>query len=221
MSSPALPIVVLISGSGTNLQAIIDAIQDKKLNAEIKAVISNRPEVKGLQRAEAAGITTEILDHRNFDSRESFDQALQQLIDSYQPELVILAGFMRILSENFVNHYIGRMLNIHPSLLPDFRGLNTHQRVLDAKRSEHGVSVHFVTNELDSGPLVIQAVIPVYDDDTAESLAARIHTQEHIIYPMAIDWFAQGRLTWKNNQAVLDNQSISRPPRWKNNQLEH
>lgn len=221
MSSPALPIVVLISGSGTNLQAIIDAIQNKKLNAEIKAVISNRPEVKGLQRAEAAGITTEILDHRNFDSRESFDQALQQLIDSYQPELVILAGFMRILSENFVNHYIGRMLNIHPSLLPDFRGLNTHQRVLDAKRSEHGVSVHFVTNELDSGPLVIQAVIPVYDDDTAESLAARIHTQEHIIYPMAIDWFAQGRLTWKNNQAVLDNQSISRPPRWKNNQLEH
>lgn len=221
MSTPALPIVVLISGSGTNLQAIIDAIQDKTLNAEIKAVISNRPGVKGLQRAEAAGIATEVLDHRNFDSRESFDQALQQLIDSYQPALVILAGFMRILSESFVNHYTGRMLNIHPSLLPDFRGLNTHQRVLDAERSEHGVSVHFVTNELDSGPLVIQAVIPVYADDTAETLAARIHTQEHIIYPMAIDWFAQGRLTWKNNQAVLDNQAISRPPRWKNNQLEH
>ncbi len=221
MSTPALPIVVLISGSGTNLQAIIDAIQDKKLNAEIKAVISNRPGVKGLQRAEAAGIATEVLDHRNFDSRENFDQALQQLIDSYQPALVILAGFMRILSEDFVNHYTGRMLNIHPSLLPDFRGLNTHQRVLDAKRNEHGVSVHFVTNELDSGPLVIQAVIPVYAEDTAETLAARIHTQEHIIYPMAIDWFAQGRLTWKNNQAVLDNQSISRPPRWKNNQLEH
>lgn len=220
MRTPALPIVVLISGSGTNLQAIIDAIQNKKLNAEIKAVISNRPGVKGLQRAEAAGITTEVLDHREYDSRESFDQALQQLIDSYQPALIILAGFMRILSESFVNHFTGRMLNIHPSLLPDFRGLNTHQRVLDAKRTEHGVSVHFVTNELDSGPLVIQAVIPVYADDTAETLAARIHTQEHIIYPMAIDWFAQGRLTWKNNQAALDDQAISRPPRWKNNQLE-
>ncbi len=216
-----LPIVVLISGSGTNLQAIIDAIESGQLNARIKAVISNRPGVKGLERAEKAGIAAKVLDHKNYETRESFDLALQQLIDSYAPELVILAGFMRILSEDFVNHYNGRMLNIHPSLLPDFRGLNTHQRVLDAKRKEHGVSVHFVTNELDSGPLVLQAVIDINKNDTADSLAKRIHKQEHIIYPMAINWFAEGRLTYNNKQTYLDNQIINKPPKWINNQLEY
>jgi phosphoribosylglycinamide formyltransferase 1 len=221
MSVESLPIVVLISGSGTNLQAIIDAIESSQLNAHIKAVISNRPDVKGLERARKAGITTDVLDHTDYESREKFDQSLQQLIDGYSPKLVILAGFMRILSEAFVNHYDGRMLNIHPSLLPEFRGLNTHQRVLDAKCEQHGVSVHFVSNELDSGPLVLQAVITVDEDDTPDSLAKRIHTQEHIIYPMAIGWFAQGKLTYSNKQTYLDGKIISKPPKWINNQLEH
>ena len=217
--STPLPIVVLISGSGTNLQAIIDQIQAGQLNAEIKAVISNRPGVKGLQRAEDAGIPAKVLDHSQYDSRESFDEALEQLIDSYQPELVILAGFMRILTASLVEHYQCRMLNIHPSLLPDFRGLNTHQRALDAGRELHGVSVHFVTNELDSGPVVLQAVIEVNGDDTADTLAERIHQQEHIIYPMVIGWFADGRLSCNNNQAILDGQLIITPPKWINQQL--
>lgn len=221
MNNQPLPIVVLISGSGTNLQAIIDAINANKVNASIKAVISNRPNVKGLERAAQAGITTETLDHQAFDNRESFDTALQKLIDSYNPQLVVLAGFMRILTDNFVNHYQGRMLNIHPSLLPEFTGLNTHQRVLDAGRSEHGVSVHFVTNELDSGPLVLQAVIPVNQNDTAESLQARVHTQEHIIYPMAINWFADGRLSFKDGLTYLDNKRLDKVPQWKNNQLDY
>ena len=219
MSSP-LPIVVLISGSGTNLQAIIDAIHNRQINADIRAVISNRPDVQGLQRAEAAGIPARVLDHTEYADRESFDQALQALIDSFEPKLVILAGFMRILTEQFVDHYQDRMLNIHPSLLPDFRGLNTHQRVLEAGRERHGVTVHFVTNELDSGPSVIQAVIDVQEDDNADSLAQRIHEQEHIIYPMVIGWFADGRLTCKNNQAYLDDRPLNTPPRWVNNKLE-
>lgn len=220
MSSSVLPIVVLISGSGSNLQAIIDAIDNQQLNAEIRAVISNRPGVKGLERARAAGIPTTVLDHNQYDDRDSFDHDLQTLIDNYQPGLVVLAGFMRILTKPFVEHYQGRMLNIHPSLLPDFRGLNTHQRVLDAGREEHGVSVHFVTNELDSGPVVIQAMIPVLGDDTAESLAQRIQRQEHIIYPMAISWFADKRLSCNNNQAFLDNHPLLKIPRLINNKLE-
>lgn len=221
MPATALPIVVLISGSGSNLQAIIDAINNQQLNADIRAVISNRPGVKGLERAEAAGIPAKVLDHNDYADRDSFDHDLKKLIDSFQPELVVLAGFMRILTDDFVNHYEGHMLNIHPSLLPDFRGLNTHQRVLEACHKQHGVSVHFVSNELDSGPLVIQAVIPVQEDDTAESLAQRIHHQEHIIYPIAISWFADGRLSCKNNQAFLDNRALKQPPRWINDKLEH
>ncbi len=219
MPASKLPIVVLISGSGSNLQAIIDAIRAGTLNAEIRAVISNRNDVMGLERARNAGIETLVLDHKNFSDRESFDQALQQTIDRYQPQLVILAGFMRILTDDFVDHYTGRMLNIHPSLLPDFRGLNTHQRALDAGREQHGVTVHFVTNELDSGPLVIQAVININPDDSAESLQQRIHEQEHIIYPMAIQWFAEGRLSCRDNKVYLDNQLLKHPPRWINNEL--
>ncbi|TNF36759.1 MAG: phosphoribosylglycinamide formyltransferase [Gammaproteobacteria bacterium] len=219
MPANKLPIVVLISGSGSNLQAIIDAIAAGKLQAEIRAVISNRPDVLGLQRAQKAGIETVVLDHKNFTDRESFDAALQDTIDAYQPRLIILAGFMRILSDGFVDHYAGRMLNIHPSLLPDFRGLNTHQRVVDAGCKQHGVTVHFVTNELDSGPLVIQAVIDVHENDTAETLEQRIHTQEHIIYPMAIQWFAEGRLRCNDNKVYLDNSLLLKPPRWINNEL--
>jgi phosphoribosylglycinamide formyltransferase-1 len=220
MSSP-LPIVVLISGNGSNLQAIIDAVESGQLNARIQAVISNKPQAHGLQRARDAGIEAHALDHRDYPDRASFDQALQTLIDGYQPALVVLAGFMRILTEAFVDHYAARMLNIHPSLLPEFPGLNTHQRALDAGHRQHGVTVHFVTNELDSGPPVLQAVIEVDAEDTADSLAQRIHAQEHIIYPMAIGWFADGRLECRDNQALLDKQPITTPPRWINDHLEY
>ena len=214
-----MSIVVLISGSGTNLQAIIDAAQTGKINVEIKAVISNRPDAKGLERAHAANIPALLINHKDYADRESFDQALQQLIDQYSPKLIVLAGFMRILSEAFVNHYAARMLNIHPSLLPHFPGLHTHQRALDAGHQQHGATVHFVTNELDSGPAVIQSIMDINQDDTADSLANRIHTQEHIIYPMAIGWFAKGRLVCRNNQAYLDDRLITTPPRWINNEL--
>ena len=219
MPKNALPIVVLISGNGSNLQAIIDAIQNDQLQANIQAVISNRPDAKGLDRARSAGIDAKVLDHKDYANREDFDQALQQLIDSYKAELIVLAGFMRILSDDFVQHYDGRMFNIHPSLLPKFKGLNTHQRVLDAHCDEHGASVHFVSNELDSGALVLQSVIQIAPDDNADSLAQRIHKQEHIIYPMAINWFAQGRLTYKDNQGFLDGKLMPAPARWINGQL--
>ena len=155
-----LPLVVLISGSGSNLQAIIDAVHRGELPAEIRAVISNRPEAFGLERARRAGIPTTVIDHRRFADRESFDAALQAAIDGYHPALVVLAGFMRILTPAFVRHYLGRMLNVHPSLLPAFRGLDTHRRALAAGASEHGLSIHFVTDELDGGPVIVQQKIP-------------------------------------------------------------
>ena len=219
MQPPKLNIVVLISGSGSNLQAIIDAISADKLHANICAVISNRPGVKGLQRAEQAGIPAQTLDHTLFDKRENFDQQLIQLIDQQQPDLVILAGFMRILSDEFVKHYDGHMLNIHPSLLPEFRGLNTHQRALDAKVKQHGVSIHYVSNELDGGPLVLQAVIDVQAQDTVESLQDKVHQQEHIIYPMVIEWVAQQRLEVINQQVHLDKKPLETPVKWINSQL--
>lgn len=210
-SSSARPrVVVLISGSGSNLQALIDGMQKEELPIEIAAVISNRPAVLGLMRAEHAGIPALVLDHKQFDDRESFDQKLAQLIDSYQPDLVVLAGFMRILTTEFTRHYQGRMLNIHPSLLPKYQGLHTHQRVLDAGELEHGVTVHFVTAELDGGPSVIQAKISVEAGDDATSLAKRVQQQEHIIYPLAVKWFAEGRLRMNDNGVFLDNELL--PP---------
>ena len=206
-SSP-LPLVVLISGSGSNLQAIMDACAKGEINAEVRAVISNRPDAYGLERARNAGITTHLLDHRNFQDRRSFEGELEQLIDSYHPGLVVLAGFMRILTAEFVNHYLGRLINIHPSLLPNFQGLNTHQRAIDEGASEHGVSVHFVTPELDGGPVIIRAAVSVVASDDAQSLAQRVLVQEHIIYPTAIGWYAEGRLCLKESQALLDNQPI-------------
>ncbi len=185
-----LPIVVLISGSGSNLQSIIDA----GLPIKIRAVISNRADAYGLTRAEAAGIPTAVLDHKGFADRESYDAALQRLIDSYQPKLLVLAGFMRILSDGFVRHYEGRMMNIHPSLLPKYRGLNTHARAIEAGDKEAGCSVHFVTPELDAGPIIIQARVPIQEEDTPETLAARVLEQEHRIYPEAIRRFAEGEL---------------------------
>ncbi len=189
-----LPLVVLISGSGSNLQAIIDAAHNG-LPVDIRAVISNRPGVNGLKRAEQAGIPIRVLDHKEFTEREKYDDALKSLIDNFQPELVILAGFMRILTSDFVRHYAGRLFNIHPSLLPKFRGLHTHQRALDAGEKLHGASVHFVTEELDGGPVIVQAQVSVLSDDDADRLAARVLEREHQIYPLAIDWFAAGRLS--------------------------
>ncbi len=197
-------IVVLISGSGTNLQALIDAQQQDRLGGRISAVISNRPDVKGLQRAELAGIPALVLDHTGFDSREAFDAALMNLIDTHEPALVVLAGFMRILTPDFTRHYLGRMLNIHPSLLPKYPGLHTHQRALDAGDREHGATIHFVTPELDDGPNVIQAIVPVIAGDDAASLAQRVQVQEHIIYPQAVAWFTGGRLQMQGNHCLLD-----------------
>lgn len=208
----ALPaLVVLISGSGSNLQALIDAINAGRIQARIAAVISNRPNAYGLQRAAEACIHTEILDHTGFDSREAFDHTLQECIDSFQPKLVVLAGFMRILTSAFVQHYEGRMLNIHPSLLPLYKGIHTHQRVLEDGANEHGVSVHFVTPELDGGPVVMQARIPVLPSDTEETLAKRVQVQEHVIYPRVVKWFVEGRLRLEGGRAQLDGQYMNRP----------
>ena len=203
-------VVVLISGSGSNLQALIDSITGDDHPARIRAVISNRADAFGLERARKAGIDTRVLDHKAYADREAFDAALIEAIDGYAPQLVVLAGFMRILTPGFVRHYQGRLLNIHPSLLPKYKGLHTHQRALEAGDSEHGCSVHFVTEELDGGPLVVQAVIPVESDDTPESLAQRVHVQEHRIYPLAMRWFAEGRLRLGQDGAELDGQAL--PP---------
>ena len=203
-------VVVLISGSGSNLQALIDGQQSGQLNIEIAAVISNKASAYGLTRAQEAGITTETLSHRDFADRESYDQALMQLIDSYQPDLLVLAGFMRILTAGFTEHYLGRTLNIHPSLLPKYPGLHTHQRALDAGDSEHGVSVHFVTAQLDGGPVIAQARVPIEAGDDADALAARVLKQEHRLYPAVVQWFAQGRLTLAEDCALLDGAAI--PP---------
>ena len=202
-------VVVLLSGTGSNLQALIDSTRTGDSPARIAAVISNRSDAYGLQRAKDAGIATRTLDHKAFEGREAFDSALIELIDTFNPKLVVLAGFMRILSADFVRHYAGRLLNIHPSLLPKYKGMHTHQRALDAGDSEHGCSVHFVTEELDGGPLVVQAVVPVESDDSAQTLAQRVHTQEHRIYPLAVRWFAEGRLILGKQGALLDGQLLA------------
>ena len=207
--SQTCDVVVLLSGTGSNLQALIDSTRTGDSPVRIAAVISNRADAYGLQRAQQAGIDTAVLDHKAFEGREAFDTALVELIDGYQPQLVVLAGFMRILSAGFVRHYQGRLLNIHPSLLPKYKGLHTHQRALEAGDKEHGCSVHFVTEELDGGPLVVQAVIPVELDDTPETLAQRVHRQEHQIYPLAVHWFAEGRLRLGEHGALLDDQPLA------------
>lgn len=201
-------IVVLISGSGTNLQALIDAVSDGSVAADIAAVISNRPDVGGLSRAAQAGIATEVLDHKQFTDRTAFDAALAERIDAYQPNLVVLAGFMRILTPEFTGRYAGRMMNIHPSLLPAYQGLATHQRALDAGETVHGVTVHFVTAELDGGPSVIQARVPILAGDNAESLAKRVQQQEHVVYPLAVKWFTESRLRLSEGQVWLDNEPL-------------
>ncbi|QIL43407.1 phosphoribosylglycinamide formyltransferase [Acidovorax sp. HDW3] len=189
-------IVILISGGGSNMAAIVRAAQQqdwaRSLGAQVAAVVSNKAEAKGLDFARAQGIATEVLNHKDFASREDFDAALAQVIDRYQPALVVLAGFMRILTPGFVAHYAGRIINIHPSLLPAFTGLHTHQRAIDAGCKFAGATVHQVTAELDVGPILEQAVVPVLPGDTADTLAARVLTQEHVIYPRAVAALLRG-----------------------------
>lgn len=196
-------IVILISGRGSNMEALIAARDAGQLPVDIAAVISNRPTAQGLETARQAGIATRCLDHKAYAGREDFDAALAAAIDEFAPDLVVLAGFMRILTPDFVRHYAGRLLNIHPSLLPSFPGLHTHQRALDEGVRIHGCTVHFVTAELDHGPVVVQAAVPVVDGDTEATLAARVLRQEHQIYPLAVRWFAEGRLRLVGNRVEL------------------
>lgn len=196
-------IVILISGRGSNMEALIAARDAGNLPVNIAAVISNRPDAAGLETAAKAGIATHYIDHKAFAGREAFDAALIECIDGFAPDLVILAGFMRILSEGFVRHYEGRLMNIHPSLLPSFPGLHTHQRALEEGVRIHGCTVHFVTPTLDHGPVIIQAAVPVLDSDDEASLAIRVLRQEHRVYPQAVRWFAEGKLTLDNGRVRL------------------
>ncbi len=197
-------IVVLISGNGSNLQAIIDACKQKKINGTIRAVFSNKADAFGLERAREANIPAHALLASQFASREAFDRELMQEIDAYAPDIVVLAGYMRILSPDFVAHYAGRLINIHPSLLPKYPGLHTHRQVLENGDDVHGTTVHFVTDELDGGPVILQAQVPVFEGDTEEDVTARVQTQEHAIYPLVVSWFVDGRLAMQENKAWLD-----------------
>ena len=197
-------IVVLISGNGSNLQAIIDACKQKKINGTIRAVFSNKADAFGLERAREANIPAHALLASQFASREAFDRELMQEIDAYAPDIVVLAGYMRILSPAFVAHYTGRLINIHPSLLPKYPGLHTHRQVLENGDEVHGTTVHFVTDELDGGPVILQAQVPVFEGDTEEDVTARVQTQEHAIYPLVVSWFVDGRLAMQENRAWLD-----------------
>jgi phosphoribosylglycinamide formyltransferase-1 len=204
MNTAPAPVVILISGRGSNLQAIIEAIRAGRLPIAIRAVISNNPAAPGLEMARAAGLATQVVDHRAFTDRAAFDRALMEAIDRHAPRLVVLAGFLRILGKAFIDHYAGRLMNIHPSLLPAFKGLDTHARALAAGARRHGASVHFVGNDVDGGPIVAQAEVPVLPGDDAPTLAARVLAEEHRILPLAIRWFVEGRLSVRDGQALLD-----------------
>lgn len=211
MSRSRCRTAILISGSGTNLQSFINRVADGGTNLDLSVVFSNRPDAYGLVRASEAGIATACIDHQGFADREKFDSAVAARLDAWQPELIILAGFMRILSAGFVGHYAGRILNIHPALLPAYAGLNTHQRVLDARETWHGSTVHFVTEELDGGPRILQGRLAVGENETADKLAARIQAVEHQIYPQAAGWFAEGRLRLSDAVAWLDDKPLVEP----------
>ena len=197
MPSQSKNIVILISGSGSNMAAIVKSAQEQdwhqQFGARVAAVISNQPDAPGLELAQSLGLATQVLSHKDFDSREAFDAALIERIDGYQPALLVLAGFMRLLTPGFVGHYAGRLINIHPSLLPAFTGLNTHQRAIDAGCRQAGATVHHVTAELDHGLILARVVVPVLPGDTADALAARVLVQEHIIYPQAVRAWLEGR----------------------------
>ena len=200
--------VVLISGNGSNLQAIIDACNDGQIFGDVVAVISNQSSAYGLNRATDAGIEAVTLPHKDFPTRADYDGALSQHINQFEPDLIVLAGFMRILTEDTVRQYRGRIINIHPSILPLYPGLNTHERVLEDQASIHGATVHFVTEALDGGPIILQGRVKVLDNDSKETLAAKVHIVEHQIYPKAIAWFSTGRLQMKEDAALLDDKPI-------------
>ena len=209
MTKKALPrLAILISGHGSNLQAFIDACGSGNLLANISLVISNKPDAAGLQRAARSDIPYACVNHKDYASREQFDAALVNALQAHDVDLVILAGFMRILTPVLIEPYLGRLMNIHPSLLPKYPGLHTHQRALDAGDKEAGATVHFVTAELDGGPPIIQARVPVLQGDTAKSLAERVTTQEHAIYPLAAQWFLEGRVALRGTKATLDGAAI-------------
>jgi phosphoribosylglycinamide formyltransferase-1 len=205
-----VPAVVLVSGSGSNLQALLDAAA-ADLPLEVRAVISNRPDAYGLERAARAWVPTRALDHTRFPDRTSFEAALAELIDGFEPELVLLAGFMRILEPDFVARYSGRMINIHPALLPAYPGLHTHRRCLEAGDAEHGASIHFVTAEVDGGPVFMQVRVPVAPDDDPDTLAARVLAQEHRLYPAAVRLLCAGRVRLQDGQVQLDGRPLTQP----------
>ncbi|NCZ80583.1 MAG: phosphoribosylglycinamide formyltransferase [Burkholderiaceae bacterium] len=197
-------IVSLISGRGSNFEAIYKAAQAKSWDVRFTGLIANQPEAKGLALAKSVGIPTAVIDHRAYPSREAFDRALMQQIDAFSADLVVLAGFMRILTPGFIKHYEGRMINIHPSLLPRFPGLHTHERALEAGDRVHGATVHFVSAGVDEGPIICQSEVPVLPTDTPSELAARVLKTEHQIYPLAVEWFIQGRLQITGNRVRVD-----------------
>ncbi|MFV2033064.1 MAG: phosphoribosylglycinamide formyltransferase [Gammaproteobacteria bacterium] len=214
LSSPehgVLSILVLISGNGSNLQSIIDAIETGRLKARICAVISNEPGAYGLKRAEKHGIETRVIDHRAFDTREAFDQALQRSIQSFAPDYLVLAGFMRILGSAFIQANANKILNIHPSLLPAYKGLNTHQRAIENSEPEHGVSVHLVTPELDGGPVILQGRYPVGTEDTPADLKQQGLQLEHRMYPLVLQWLSEGKLQIKENSILFEQQQLQEP----------
>jgi phosphoribosylglycinamide formyltransferase-1 len=205
------PTAILISGSGTNLQSFIDQVADGRLDLDLRIVFSNNPDAFGLERARKAGIPTESFGHRDFPSREMFDRAVAGILDVYEPELIVLAGFMRILSPWFVKHYEGRILNIHPALLPKYPGLNTHQRALDAGDEWHGSTVHFVTEELDGGPRILQGRLRVDPTETADELQHRVQAIEHQIYPEAAALVGSGRAEFRDGRTWLDGKPADEP----------
>lgn len=210
-SGSRLPVVILISGRGSNMLAIAEKAARDELPIDIRAVVSDKPDAAGLAAASAMGLTARALSPREFADRPAYDAALAQLVSSYSPGLVVLAGFMRILSPVFIAAFADRILNVHPSLLPKYRGLHTHRRAIEAGDSVHGVSVHFVTEELDGGPVVIQARVPVLPSDTEGDLSARVQREEHRIYPQAIEWFARGRLALRDQRPWLDDRPLAEP----------
>lgn len=212
MSGSSLPrIVVLVSGEGTNLQALIDAARSGTLQACVQAVFSDRPDARGLERARAAGIAASFIGREDFADRDAYEHALGDAIEEQRPNAVVLAGFMRVLHARLLRRFEGRILNIHPSLLPKYRGLDTHRRVLAAGDTHHGATVHFVTEELDAGPSVLQYRIGIHTDDTPESLAQRVHRGEHIILPRAAGWLAEGRLRLLGKDVMLDAEHLDGP----------
>lgn len=218
---PLSKIVVLISGSGSNLQSFIDACEEGSVDGKIMAVISNRPGVKGLDRAAAANIPNIVVDHRAFESREEFDQYLAETINGFTPDLIVLAGFMRILTGGFVNQFVGKLINIHPSLLPSYPGLNTHQRAIEAGDSVAGATVHFVTPELDGGPAILQAQVPILSTDSSAELAARVLVEEHKIYPLVAQWYCQGRIIMDNGIVFHDSVEVEKSGLLFSSESEH